>query len=376
MAAETVVLVNATGVRSGAENVLVRVAESLVDSGMRIVVVSPEGPVVSAFPAGTQHIAVDTLGLEGRRGAARLVGVARVAAAWFRAGRVLRRAAGTRHTVVVNSLFALPALACAFPRGHRAGLTTWLVHDTVVSRKQRIAVRLGAGRLDRAVAVSEVTAAAIRSMVPEVVVRPNGVTIPEVVVTSRERERVVGILAALTPWKGHDVLLEAVALIPEAILEIAGGELPGDAGYAGALRNRAERPDLRGRVRFLGHVDRGEVLSRWAVAVSASILPEAGPLGVLECMAAGLPVIATDHGGAGEYLSGGVGVLVPPGDAASLARALERLLSDDELRDEMARAARSLAEQRHDIARTMPAMVGSLTKRQPVGPSDVGSRDL
>lgn len=364
MNARTVVLVNATGVHSGAENVLVSIARTLVDSGERIVLVSPAGPVVGAMPPSTRHVAVDTLGLEGASGIGRARAVANVAVGWFRTGRVLRSVVGADDVVVVNSLFALPALVSAFPRRRRGGLTTWLVHDTVASRKQRIAVRLGSPRLDRAVAVSEVTAASVRPMVTEVVVRPNGVEIDDdEVVRSRPRERVIGILAALTPWKGQDVLLEAVAQLPDVALEIAGGELPGEAGYARALRARAHQDDLRGRVRFLGHVDRDEVLSRWTVAVSASTLPEAGPLGVLECMAAGVPVVATGHGGAGEYLCGGVGVLVTPGDPEALAVALKGLLDDEGSREAMALLARERVAQRHDVARTLPAMVETLTCR-------------
>ena len=173
----------------------------------------------------------------------------------------------------------------------------------------------------------------------------------------------VGILAALTPWKGHDVVLEAVARVPGLVLEVAGGELPGESGYADTLRARAERPDLRGRVRFLGHVDRSAVLPRWAVAVSASVLPEAGPLGVLEAMAAGVPVVATAHGGAAEYVADGAGLLVPPGDVDALARVLGRLSRDPATREEIARVARARAERSYDLRRTLPAMVEALTCR-------------
>lgn len=370
----SVVFVNATGVRSGAENVAIRVAETLAGPGVRITLVSPEGPVADSFPGGTVHDAVEPMGLQGSAGAARVLAVARVARAWVRAARVLRRAVGPDDLVVVNSLFALPILPVAFPLGRRGGLTTWLVHDTVVSRKQRVAVRLGARHIDRAVAVSEVTAGTVRPLVREVVVRPNGVEVSDDRThtggthTGGTRAGgtgriVVGILAALTPWKGQDVVLEAVARVPGLLLEVAGGELPGESGYAASLRARAERPDLRGRVRFLGHVDRSEVLPRWTVAVSASVLPEAGPLGVLEAMAAGVPVVATAHGGAAEYVAHGAGVLVPPGDADALALILRRMTLDPDMRAGIARAARARVEREYDLRRTLPAMVEALTRR-------------
>ncbi|WP_440221451.1 glycosyltransferase family 4 protein [Dietzia sp. MNB45] len=366
MNTRNVVLVNASGMRSGAENVLGGVAQTLAATGAQIILVSPHGPVVGAFPSGTVHVAIDTLGLQGRSGASRIIAVARVAAAWIRAGRTLRRVVGPSDTVVVNSLFALPALPAAFPRGRHTGLTTWFVHDTVVSRKQRVAVRLGARHLDRAVAVSGATAASVRGLVREVILRPHGVEIgDDDAFGSPDRGQVIGILATLTPWKGHDVLLEAVARIPHLILEIAGGELPGESSYVATLKARAEQDDLRGRVVFLGHVDRSEVLSRWSVAVSASILPEAGPLVALEAMAAGVPVVATSHGGVREYLSDGAGVLVAPGDVDALSRALQELTGDARRREEIARVARARVKRSHDIRRTLPAMVDALTIDKP-----------
>lgn len=100
---------------------------------------------MDAFPARTRHVPIPTLGLEGRGGAGRLVGIARVVTRWIRAGRILKSVSGEDVVVVVNSLFALPALPAAFPRARQSGVTTWLVHDTVVSRKQRVAVAAGAG---------------------------------------------------------------------------------------------------------------------------------------------------------------------------------------------------------------------------------------
>lgn len=359
-----VVLVNATGIRSGAENVLADVATELVGSVTEVVLVSPPGAVMSAMPEGVRHVAIRGLVLVGGDGFARIRGMLNLVASWASAARVLRSVCGPEDTVVVNSLFALPVLMLAFPRGRR-GLTTWLVHDTVVSRKQRVAVAMGAQRLDRAVAVSEATAASVRPLVREVIVRVNGVRIPSspVLSASARDRRVVGILALLTPWKGQDVLLEAIARVSDAELEIAGAAGKGDAGYERALRSRAELPDLTGRVRFLGHVDKAEVLSRWSVVVSASVLPEAGPLGVLECMAAGVPVIATDHGGAAEYLRDGAGVLVPPGDSTALSVAVERVLGDPSLGETLAAVARARVEQRHDLAVTLPALVDALTSR-------------
>jgi glycosyltransferase involved in cell wall biosynthesis len=171
---------------------------------------------------------------------------------------------------------------------------------------------------------------------------------------------VVGMLALLTPWKGHRVLLESVARLPDVEVELAGGSFPGDLGYGDELRARAERPDLAGRVRFLGDVDASEAMSRWDVVVSASVAPEAGPLSVLEAMSHGLPLIGTDHGGTTEFLSGGAGLLVPPGDELAMAQAIDTVLRDDRLRRDLIATARLRIAEEHDLGTTLPAMLRTL----------------
>ena len=182
---------------------------------------------------------------------------------------------------------------------------------------------LGTHAVTRAVGVSEVTATSVRTLVRRAVSCPNGVRIPATATgaTATDPSRpVIGILAVLAAWKGHDVLLEAVARIPEVTLEIAGTAFPGSEDWERQLRDRAARPDLAGRVRFLGHTDPGTVFPRWDLIVSASTSPEAGPLGVLEAMADGVPVLGTAHGGTAEYLADGVGRLVPPPGSLSRSR--------------------------------------------------------
>ena len=77
------------------------------------------------------------------------------------------------------------------------------------------------------------------------------------------------------------------------------------------------------------------------------------PYSVLEAMFAGLPVVSTPVGGIPEMvLDGETGVLVPPGDEAAIAAALERLLGDDALRARMGAAARMRAHERFDARKT------------------------
>lgn len=79
---------------------------------------------------------------------------------------------------------------------------------------------------------------------------------------------------------------------------------------------------------------------------------EGMPLSVLEAMAAGLPVVASDVGGLHEVVvDGETGVLMPPGSPSALAAALASLAADPELRERYGRAGRQRAEERFSLSR-------------------------
>ncbi|MBJ7288650.1 glycosyltransferase family 4 protein [Williamsia sp.] len=355
---DRILFVAHSGQVSGAEKVMLDLVHRAVYGGVAVTVACAAGPLVDRLPAGVTHIEIDHLGLTGESGLARLAGGARLVARWRAVGRRLRpqvRVPGT--ATVVNSLYALPAMRWASgPSG-----VSWLVHDTAVSGRQRAVIRAAKSRIRRAVAVSSATAAPLRAMGVPVTVAQNGVRWPvDALPADLHTPPVVGMLALLTPWKGHRVVLEAAALLPEIEVEFAGGSFPGDVDHVGELHARVSAADLSGRVRFLGHTELHTALTRWDVVVSASVEPEAGPLSVLEAMAYGKPVIGTDHGGTTEFLADGAGVLVPPGDAEALAAAIQQVLSDDGFRATMVAAARRRVADEHDLTRTLPAMLDAL----------------
>lgn len=137
--------------------------------------------------------------------------------------------------------------------------------------------------------------------------------------------------------KGHHVLIDAVAKLvavhPEVRLWLVGGdaELVDDASaYSQAsVEDHVERAGLRQHVVFLGiRRDIPEILADSDVFVLSSLW-EGMPGSILEGMAARLPVVATAVGGIPEVVvQHETGYLVPPGDAASLADALQRLVED------------------------------------------------
>lgn len=350
------VFVAHTAQASGAEKVMLDVIEVAVARGHRVVVVCPTGPLSARLPDSVGHLPIRELGLTGQRGAARIRAALVMLWRWFQAAIVLRKVfRGDRVELVVNSTMALPAVALSVPRRRS---TVWLVHDILASRRQFVVARIGRRAVGRAVAVSERAAAPVRALGFDVDVAWLGVTWPvEAAPIVERRPPVIGILGVITAWKGHHVLLAAAAELPEVGIEIAGTALPGDEPYLAELRERAARPDLAGRVRFLGHVDPLVTVRGWDVLVSASVLPEAGPLAVLEAMSLGVPVVATDHGG---NVTDEVALCVAPDDPAALGEALRRLVHDPQLRARLREAGRAHIATRHDRSRTLPRMVDVL----------------
>lgn len=149
-------------------------------------------------------------------------------------------------------------------------------------------------------------------------------------------EALVGLVARLDRWKGVDTFLEAAALCRPARstrFVVVGGPIEGHEPYLGELEARARALGLDGRAQFtgwrFGPREMPEVMAALDVCVLASVKPEPFGRVLVEAMAAGKPVVATDLGGPREIcVHGETGWLVPPGDARALAGAVEDLVAD------------------------------------------------
>jgi glycosyltransferase involved in cell wall biosynthesis len=133
----------------------------------------------------------------------------------------------------------------------------------------------------------------------------------------------------ITRWKGQEVLLQALVKLGRGdIFALLVGDDERRPRYRTELLRKIRTLGLEGQVRLVGSCrDMPAAYKLADVVVSASTDPEAFGRVAVEAQAMGRPVIATDHGGSREtVIPGATGWLVPSGDAAALAAALDEAL--------------------------------------------------
>jgi glycosyltransferase involved in cell wall biosynthesis len=155
----------------------------------------------------------------------------------------------------------------------------------------------------------------------------------------------VGLVGRISPFKGQHIFLQAAAIVrqrfPNTQFQIIGTTLFGEDDYARHLQTLCRTFALEDCVQFTGFEgDIPHALSRLDVVVHASTMGEPFGQVIIEAMAAGKPVVATDGGGVPEIIQHDVtGYLVPMEDATAMADAIGRLLADPERAAEMGRCA-------------------------------------
>lgn len=261
--------------------------------------------------------------------------------------------------------------------------TVWHVHD-IVSRAHfgrmhllliKWAVKIG---VDHVIANSRASADALieltglpRSAVPVV---HNGVDMARFggdakqAVTPIDERRalrelptdafLVGLFGRFTAWKGQHVALDAIARVPNAHLVLVGDALFGETDYAESLRTQAKTLGITERVHFAGFQhDVASWMNVMDVVVHASTQPEPFGLVIIEAMAAGKPVIASNGGAVPEILRNGEnGLIVEPNDAPRLAEAISTLQRAPELAARLATQGHADAGQHFSINRYLHQM--------------------
>jgi glycosyltransferase involved in cell wall biosynthesis len=170
-------------------------------------------------------------------------------------------------------------------------------------------------------------------------------------------QAVIGTVGNRNPQKGHEYLIRAMSMVrdrhPEAVLRARGNTSPVHSAYEAKLQRELGAAGLDAT--SLDRVDDGMgvagTLPGFDIFVLSSVPRSEGlPTAIVEAMACGLPVVATDVGGVRELVDDGkTGYVVPPRDHQAIGTAISRLLADPELRSAFGRRARQRMEQRWSL---------------------------
>ena len=175
-------------------------------------------------------------------------------------------------------------------------------------------------------------------------------------------------VARLDPMKGLAYLVQACYLLERQGIAFE-CVIAGEGEQRRELEGLIARWGLEGRVRLAGWVDGAGVveLMRWADVVVLPCVPtregkqDGIPVVLMEAMACGLPVVSTAISGIPELVRAGCGLLVPPGETAALALALEEL-TNPARRERLGRAARAAVEKEYDAAANARVMADHLRR--------------
>lgn len=175
-----------------------------------------------------------------------------------------------------------------------------------------------------------------------------------------EREKVVGIIAALRSWKGHDYLLDAAKIIISDFIPNKSGQISnlnikfviaGDGPRYNHLLEKSKTMGISDYVLFLGHRDDiPDVLSMLDIVVLPSYANEGVPQSILQAMTMGKPVVASSAGSIPEIVHDKeTGILVEPKNANALAEGIVFMLDDYDFAGMVAANARKLIEAKYSL---------------------------
>lgn len=179
----------------------------------------------------------------------------------------------------------------------------------------------------------------------------------------------MGIVGLLTPWKGHHLLINAffkiVANRPNARLWIVGSG--NDRHYQEQLRQQVQKLRLNDKVIFTGYVrEVAGIIKNLSVLVNAAAKPDPLPRILLEGMALGIPIVASDIGGIQEQINDGEnGYLFEPGNVEDMAECICKLLDNFDKTKAFGLAGLRVVREKFGISRYVDSVEGvynSLTK--------------
>lgn len=353
-----VLILSSSAERYGSDRAMSELASALSRSGYTVAAAVPyEGPLVDAFRAmGLPCFVVPLSVVDRSLTAPRLLAL--IAAAARSKREVIRTFHHFAPDIVYSNTSHVvdgPALARAFRAVH-----VWHVRE--IERVPPALRRLYGGWLlvssSRVVTISEAVHQAYFNRVHRgAVVVPDGVDLtcyPSALARrhpsrySTERPLRVLSVGRITPWKGQDVAVQAVVSLTAAgrpiRLRVVGGALTEtDETFEHRLRQQSHNCPA---VSIEGEVEDVQSLYRWSdVVVHTAVQPEPFGRVIVEGMASGCAVVATDHGGPREIIRDGIdGRLIRPGEPGLLAAVLDEFLTAPAQVERLSSAARARAE--------------------------------
>lgn len=339
---------------AGAELSLLRLAAVLGTDAE--VIFTADGPLVQRFRArglSVQVVPGNKSPGQLSRGRVDLMSACRAGSALLVTGWRIGEKVRDDHTKVVVAR-STKTLLVGWVASRRAGVPlVWSVHDQISSQYfgkivAPVIRALGRALASGYIANSRSTLETLWTGSKPTIVIPPGLELRQRLTRSRAKTGVSEVVnfvsvGRIAPWKGQDVFIRAFASViaerpGSGRATIVGGALFGEFEYEDSLKLLVKELGIESSVSFTGHVDDVyPYLESADVLVHSSVLPEPFGSVVIEGMATGCAVIATDAGGPAETITSGVnGILVPCGDEEALTSALGKLLEDVGLRDRLA----------------------------------------
>lgn len=334
-------MVHSSSERYGSDVACLRIAVAAVRDWQVEVLLPSPGPLADEMrAAGIEVTILDPIVL--RRADLSGLRALILPARWLRSAARLRSFVRGRSRYDVVHSNCAPTLGGALIARWSGARHVWHVHEIFTSDVQRrIFDRLLSRCADVVLACSTaaldqfpaVVAAATGKVVFTGAELPSGITVTEPLSGSTP---VVVCVGRLNSWKGQEVLIDAVARLSsrgvQVRAELVGSIFRTERHHEDRLRSQIDQFGLAASVALLGQrSDALEIVARADIAVVPSTRPEPFGMALVEAMALGRPVVASDAGGPAEIVTDGVdGLLVPPGDAVALADALQKLIESPE----------------------------------------------
>jgi colanic acid/amylovoran biosynthesis glycosyltransferase len=251
--------------------------------------------------------------------------------------------------------------------GHRHDLA----RDNLLSEKMRHAAFVRV--------ISESGLRMLRSAVPALAwktfVLHLGIPIRALSITAAKEERMTALCpASLVAVKGHRYLIEAVAMLRKSDVNVQLW-LAGEGELRGQIERQIRDLRLHDCVRVLGQMAHDALLALYERGeIDVVVLPsidlgggyhEGIPVALMEAMASGIPVVATETGGIPELIGDGAGMLVPPANPHALAAALAQLEASPALRRSLGLAGRKRVEQSFELTKMVKELVRKFDQAAP-----------